>query len=191
MRESRAWITSVVLLPFPALGQSTSVLWLSAPSGSQRSTSTFLSSPTMLEQVVLQDSDLSTGLINVNCFSFFELRPHWLESPIIDQRWCSFATQFKLMESYSSIYRWKKPDFNHLYCYCTPPLQLACFIPRQLLSDSCRSIGHFSPPYICALSPKGSFKSNSLFMTMSCTHRAVSKLKSTIFVVFLCFDHLW
>jgi len=43
-------------------------------------------SPIMLEQVVLQDSDLSTGLINVNPFSFFELRPHRLESPIIDQR---------------------------------------------------------------------------------------------------------
>lgn len=190
MRAFRAWVTSVASLPFPALGQSTSVLWPSAPPCSRRFTSTFLLSPTMLEQVVLQDSDLSTGLINVNCFSFFELRPHWLASPIIDQRWCSFATQFKLMESYSSIYRWKKPDFNHLNRYRTPPLQLACFIPRQLPSDSCRLAVHFSPPHICALSPKGNFKSNSLWPCPVLTEQLQTKLKRTIFIVFLCFDHL-
>lgn len=84
-----------------------------------------------------------TALINVNCFSCFELRPHWLESPIIDQRGCSFATQFNVMESYSSIYRWKSPAFNHFDCYLTPPLSTRLLQPMATTPRQVQMSGSF------------------------------------------------
>lgn len=48
--------------PIPALGQTMTALCPLAPRGSQRSISTFLLSPTVLEQGALWGSDLSTGL---------------------------------------------------------------------------------------------------------------------------------
>lgn len=140
-------MTTVVSLPLGDPGHS------SDPPASQRTASTFLSPPAVLEQVVLQI--FPTVLINVNCFSCFELRPHWLESPIIDQRGCSFATQFKVMESYSSIYRWKSPAFNHFDCYLSPPLstrllQPTATTPRQVqISGSFLLTAHLCSVSVC------------------------------------------